>query len=89
MTKRKSEAEAKAIAKDVRNWRVLKIAMCLLGAGVSIYGIIVFIQSILENPLSNLWKFSGGIVYIIIGALVAKKIWNFTFQDYLKEKKIR
>lgn len=75
---------------DLRNWRIKKIAMYLLGLTLIPLGIVVFIQSFLSgSPTKGAWMFILGFAIAGAGLLIFVDAWNEKFKDYLKKKKTR
>ena len=78
------------LAKEVREWRIQKIARYIGGLIFIVLGILIFIQSFLnEDATQNAWQFIVGFFIAISGFLIFAEAWHQTFKDYLKEKKIR
>lgn len=77
-------------AKYLRNWRIKKVTMYLIGAALFVIGIIVFIQSFLSgSSTKEAWRFPFGFAIVIAGCLIFAEAWNETFKDYLRKKGIQ
>ena len=80
----------KQYEKNLKNWRIKKVALYLLGAVIIILGIIVFIQSFLSgDPRKYAWTCVVGFAIASVGFLIFVDAYNDTFNDYLSKKMIR
>lgn len=76
--------------KDLRNWRIKKIAMYIVSAVLFVLGIIVLIQSFLSGEATkDAWKFILGFAIFAAGLLVFAEAWNESFKDHLRNKRTR
>lgn len=74
----------------LRNWRIKKIAIYLLGLALFVLGIIVVIQSFLSGGATiGAWMFILGFAIAGAGLFIFVDAWNEKFKDYLKKKKTR
>lgn len=74
----------------LRNWRIKKIAIYLLGLALFVLGIIVVIQSFLSGGATiDAWMFILGIAIAGAGLSIFVDAWNESFKDYLKKKMTR